>query len=214
MSGSYDLASQSQLSTAIKAAVRAFKFSLNIQLGHNPLTQDMPSLKLAEADDPGGDRSEETRVVGASEKVSHRSSLFVTCFDRLGQFRRQSQAIDVVIKTGPLRIGAHKIVLAAAVPFFQGLFLSPVAPTTSEIDLEIPGVDSKVIISIVQWAYSGEIVLTNSTVQSLLIAAGYLGCEPVIAAACSFIERRMNNDNVLEVIQVAGKNNHFLSVLN
>mgnify|MGYP003729839947 CR=1 FL=1 len=30
-----------------------------------------------------------------------------------------------------------------------------------------------------------------------------LGCEPIITAACTFIERRMNTDNVLEVIQVA-----------
>ena len=49
---SYENASQSQLSSAVKAAVRAFKFSLNIQLGNNPLNTDMPALKLAEADDP------------------------------------------------------------------------------------------------------------------------------------------------------------------
>ena len=152
MSKSYENATQSQLSTAIKAAVRAFKFSLNIQLGHNPLSAGTPALKLAEADDPGGD-SVENRILGSSEKVTHRSSLFVTCFDRLSQFRRQSSAIDVVVKTGPLRIGAHKIVLAAAIPFFQGLFLSPVAPTSGEIDLDVPGVDPNVIILIIQWAY-------------------------------------------------------------
>ena len=97
--------------------------------------------------------------------MSFLSSLFVTCFDRLSQFRRQSSAIDIVIKTGPLRIGAHKIVLAAAIPFFQGLFLSPVAPPGGEIELEIHGVDSNVVILIVQWAYSAEIQLTNNTVQ-------------------------------------------------
>jgi len=141
----------------------------------------MPVLKLAEADDPGGDPREiEAQSLGTSEKITHRTSLFITCFDRLSLFRRQSAAIDVVVKSGPLRIGAHKIVLAACIPFFQGLFLSPVqqgatTPTGGEIELEVPGVDSNVIISIIQWAYSGEIVLTNNTVQGMLIAAGYLG---------------------------------------
>ena len=124
-------------------------------------------LKLAEADDPGVDLGEEPRIIGTTEKVSHRSSLFVTCYDRLSAFRRQGQAIDIVIKTGPLRIGAHKIVLAASIPFFQGLFLSPVAPTGNEIDLDIPAVDPNIIISIVEWAYSGEIQLTNATVQGM-----------------------------------------------
>ena len=113
----------------------------------------LKELKLAEADDPGVDLGEEPRIIGTTEKVSHRSSLFVTCYDRLSAFRRQGQAIDIVIKTGPLRIGAHKIVLAASIPFFQGLFLSPVAPTGNEIDLDIPAVDPNIIISIVEWAY-------------------------------------------------------------
>ena len=49
----------------------------------------------------------------------------------------------------------------------------------------------------------GEIVLSNDTVQSMLIAAGYLGCEPIIEATSEFIQDRINVENVLEVIQVA-----------
>ena len=49
----------------------------------------------------------------------------------------------------------------------------------------------------------GEIVLANDTVQSLLIAAGYLGCESIISAASEFIKQRINIENVIEVVQVA-----------
>ena len=49
----------------------------------------------------------------------------------------------------------------------------------------------------------GEITLANDTVQSLLIAAGYLGCESIIEAASEFIKQRINVENVIEVIQVA-----------
>ena len=41
--------------------------------------------------------------------------------------------------------------------------------------------------------------MTNETVQSLLIAAGYLGCESIIDAASEFIRQRISIDNVLEV---------------
>ena len=37
----------------------------------------------------------------------------------------------------------------------------------------------------------------------MLIAAGYLGCEPIIEATSEFIKDRINVENVLEVIQVA-----------
>ena len=82
--------------------------------------------------------------------------LFRTCFERLNVFKEQALAIDAVIKSGPLRIGAHSIVLAAAIPFFQGLFLSHSPPPGPEIPIEIDGVDNPiVIISIIEWAYTG-----------------------------------------------------------
>ena len=37
--------------------------------------------------------------------------LFPTCFERLATFKNQSLSIDAVIKSGPLRIGAHSIIL-------------------------------------------------------------------------------------------------------
>ena len=93
-------------------------------------------------------------------------------------------------------------------------------PETAEVSIEIPGVDPAIIIScthfiffskdsltfyliVIEYCYIGEIKLTNETVQSLLVAAGYLGCEQVITGCCDFIERRMSTENVLEVVQVA-----------
>ena len=50
-----------------------------------------------------------------------------------------------------------RIVLAAAIPFFQGLFLSPHPSEDKETVLEIDGVDPNVIISIIEWAYTGNL---------------------------------------------------------
>ena len=194
---------QSQLSNAIKAAVRSFKFSLSVQL---KTTNAIPSLNLAEADGPPNSADHDPHYLGSSQQVDHKAILFPTCFERLAVFKDQSLSIDAVIQSGPLRIGAHSIILAAAIPFFQGLFVSANPPPTTnnhEIELNIDGVDPIVVISIIEWAYTGQIVLTNATVQSLLIAAGYLGCESIIDAASDFIRQRINIENVLEVILVA-----------
>ena len=46
---------------------------------------------------------------------------------------------------------------AAAIPFFQGMFVSsnPPPPSNQEIEVNIDGVDPIVIISIIEWAYTG-----------------------------------------------------------
>lgn len=199
---------QTQLSNAIRAAVRSFKFSLSVQL-KTSTNANLTSLNLAEADGPPNSADHDPHYLGTSQQVDHKAILFPTCFERLAVFKDQSLSIDAVIKSGPLRIGAHSIILAAAIPFFQGLFVSanPPQPTLAtnnhEIELNIDGVDPIVVISIIEWAYTGQIVLTNATVQSLLIAAGYLGCESIIDAASDFIRQRISIENVLEVILVA-----------
>jgi len=141
----YQNVTKSQVQGAVKAAVRAFKFSLNIQTGTSTIRPEL-DVKLADADGPLRGPKTESKSV---EIICHKSSLFPTCFNRLAKFREESKAIDVVIKSGPLRIGAHKVVICSAIPYFQGLFMSPVAPDETEVSIEIPGVDPAIIISLI-----------------------------------------------------------------
>ena len=136
----------------------------------------LPDLKLAEEDGPPAiihsqPSNPELERRGSSERVDHKAVLFRTAFERLAVFKSQSLATDAIITSGPLRIGAHRfnlniyslsyinfrIVLAAAIPFFQGLFLSPHPSEDKETVLEIDGVDPNVIISIIEWAYTGKL---------------------------------------------------------
>ncbi|CAG5078292.1 Oidioi.mRNA.OKI2018_I69.PAR.g8951.t1.cds [Oikopleura dioica] len=78
----------------------------------------------------------------------------------------------------------------------------------AEINLEIPGVDSGTIITVIEYAYTGEIKLSNETVQSVLVAAQYLGCEQVITACFDFMECNLGSENVLDVLQLAEQISH------
>ncbi|CAG5113904.1 Oidioi.mRNA.OKI2018_I69.chr2.g7994.t1.cds [Oikopleura dioica] len=136
-----------------------------------------------------------------SEMICH-ESLFPASFNRFCKFREESKGIDVVIKSGSLRFEAHKLVLASAIPYFEAHLMTS-WKNGAEISLDIPGVDPEIIISVIKWAYTGEIELTNETAQSILVAAQYLGCEQVVTACFDFIERRMSTENVLDVLQLA-----------
>ena len=56
---------------------------------------------------------------------------------------------------------------------------------------------------VIEYAYTGEIKLSNETVQSVLFAAQYLGCEHVITACFDFMECNLSTENVLDVLQLA-----------
>jgi len=90
----------------------------------------------------------------------------------LNLFKEEELAIDAVITSGfgsnTVRIKAHRLVLAASIPYLKGLFYqSPSPPPDLEIPIQIDGVDNPAVIkSIIEWAYSGEIVIENDTVNS------------------------------------------------
>ena len=95
--------------------MRAFKFSMSTQLGTRQQQMNgLPDLKLAEEDGPPAiihsqPSNPELERRGSSERVDHKTVLFRTAFERLAVFKSQSLATDVIIKSGPLRIGAHRL---------------------------------------------------------------------------------------------------------
>ena len=103
-----------------------------------------------------------------------------------------------------VEIKAHRIVLAGAIPFFERLFMFNTSPPGLEIPIKIERVDNPAVIkSIIDWAYTGKIVIANDTVQHLLIAADYFGCESIKEAAFDFMKERLSEEYLIDVIQLA-----------
>ena len=68
----------------------------------------------------------------------------------------------------------------------------------SKIDIQ-GGIESSAFESLLKFSYSGQIDITNSNVQSLLIASSFLQLQSVRDACCEYLKNKLHANNVLGI---------------
>ncbi|KAF7233511.1 hypothetical protein EG68_05685 [Paragonimus skrjabini miyazakii] len=124
--------------------------------------------------------------------------LHKTSFASFDTMRRKGKLCDVTLTSECKRFAAHKIVLAATIPFFNGMFLSNMSETNKN-EISMLGVDACALEAFIGFAYTGSIQLTPYNVQSLLIGASFLQLNSIRNICCKYIEERLSPSTVLTV---------------
>lgn len=112
--------------------------------------------------------------------------------------RRDCQFCDITVNFGNYSIYAHKVILAAALPY-----LVKILENAEKKEIEMRDVESSALGSLINYAYTGRIEITTENVESLLYGAWVLHVGPVRDFCCDFLAERMNCENVLEIRQFA-----------
>ncbi|TNN10029.1 Kelch-like protein isoform 1 [Schistosoma japonicum] len=100
------------------------------------------------------------------------------------------------------RFTAHKVVLAATIPFFNGMFLSNMAESTKS-EVAIHGLDACALEAFIGYAYTGLVQINPRNVQSILIGANFLQLNNVRNICCRYISERLTVDIVLPLRSLA-----------
>lgn len=116
----------------------------------------------------------------------------------LNQLREAGLFCDVTLSIGERKFPCHKLVLASFSPYFKAMFSNDLAESKQET-VTLNGVEPDMISLLVNYAYTSEILVTKSTVQSLLSAANLLEILPVRDACCRFMESNMEESNCLGI---------------
>lgn len=116
--------------------------------------------------------------------------------------KKKGELIDVSIKIDNGMYAAHRVVLAAAVPYFRTMFTSNLAECT-EKEVTVKGVDPVALECLMDFAYTNVIEITAENVQSLLVASDYLQMTEVRDSCCDFLSKRLNPNNVMNVRTLA-----------
>jgi hypothetical protein len=106
---------------------------------------------------------------------------------------------DTVLIVGDQSMATHRVVLATVSPYLRKMFGFGMAESKSkEVELEdVPWVALK---PIVDFCYTGKIVLAASTVVAIIRAANLLQVAAVEQAAVDFLAERLDAGNVLDVM--------------
>lgn len=126
-----------------------------------------------------------------------------TC-DSVGELWRQRALCDVNILVedaeGRPRVSlpAHRIILAACVPYFKAMFTSDMQEATKG-EVRLKDVDEAGLKAIIGFVYSGKLELTESNVQGVLSTASLLDLQNLVDACARFMTKHLAPSNCLGV---------------
>lgn len=132
----------------------------------------------------------------------HQVDLPMTAFPILEEIRRQGKFCDVSLKVNDHVFSAHRIVLAATIPYFQAMFTHDMVESKQR-EITMQGIDANALEALINFAYNGKVVISLSNVQSLLVGASYLQLNQVRDACSEFLKTRLHPNNVLGIRQFA-----------
>uniref|UniRef100_A0A3P8WCH7 Kelch-like family member 18 n=2 Tax=Cynoglossus semilaevis TaxID=244447 RepID=A0A3P8WCH7_CYNSE len=118
------------------------------------------------------------------------------------EIRRQGKLCDVTLKVGEHKFSAHRIVLAASIPYFHAMFTNDMVECKQD-EILMQGMDPSALEALINFAYSGHVAIDQQNVQSLLIGSSFLQLQNVKDACCSFLQERLHPKNCLGVRQFA-----------
>ncbi|XP_038056677.1 actin-binding protein IPP-like [Patiria miniata] len=122
--------------------------------------------------------------------------------DGLACLRADSQFCDIELCVGKSKYQAHRAVLSACSPYFQGMFASGMREAHQD-SVDILGIDPHVLQLLLDFMYTGYVQVEADTVQDLLSAADMLQLQGVVTICCSFLKTQLHPSNCLGILRFA-----------
>ncbi|CAB3401382.1 unnamed protein product [Caenorhabditis bovis] len=135
-----------------------------------------------------------------SVKVNVSDAFFKKIYKNFNDLRSKCQLCDTVLIVENRRLSAHKVVLAAAIPYFNGMFTCHmIEEKLTEISL--PYMQYDVVEKLVNFVYTGELAITTNNVQSLMMGASFFQLMQVVKECSRFLVQRLHHTNCLSIYE-------------
>ncbi|XP_071443536.1 kelch-like ECH-associated protein 1B [Hetaerina americana] len=112
--------------------------------------------------------------------------------------RSHHMLTDVILEVGTELFHAHKVVLAAASPYFKAMFTGGLRECEMK-RVKLQGVCPSTMAHLMYFMYTGSIKVTEVTVCQLLPAATMFQVTHVIEACSAFLERQLDPSNAIGI---------------
>ncbi|XP_005111397.1 kelch-like protein 18 [Aplysia californica] len=122
----------------------------------------------------------------------------INAFPTIADIRRQGQLCDVTLKVGDQKFSAHRIILAATIPYFHAMFTHDMVET-KQAEITMESIEPGALEALINFAYTGYVVIDSNNVQSLLIVASFLNMQAVKDACCTYLKNRLEPSTCLSV---------------
>ncbi|XP_060872838.1 kelch-like protein 2 [Metopolophium dirhodum] len=149
---------------------------------------------------------ENTNLIPESRKCKpvklFKKSSFIDKYEGLQSLRNGEILCDIKLETDDNKIiTAHFVVLSAASPYFHAMFTN-FAERNHDL-VEMRHIDYSALLLLVNFIYTGQIVVTEEKVQDLLPAADLLQFQGVKEACCDFLQSQLCPTNCISINNIA-----------
>lgn len=129
---------------------------------------------------------------------SHASGL-LSCMKTL---RDRTNLCDVTLCVAGEEFKVHRLVLAASSPYFNAMFTN-MHLESSLSRVELNEVEAGALKSLIDFAYTSNLIISEENVQGLLGAANLLQITSVVEACCDFLMDQIDVENCLGIAAFA-----------
>ncbi|XP_055839028.1 kelch-like protein 5 [Episyrphus balteatus] len=148
-------------------------------------------------------RSQSPSPQPAMEKTTFQDNKHATNISKnLFKLYEEKELLDVILKTGDIKIETHKFILSASSEYFFEMFRGTSA-TSKLNEVEINEIQGSFLKIIVNYMYTGSIELDLEIIEIILRAAVFLKMTNLLNGCCEFLEKNFNTDNCLNWLQLA-----------
>ena len=124
-------------------------------------------------------------------------------FEVMNLLRHNEKLCDITLQAGPESFTAHKVVLAAASPYFKAMFCTSGMRESDMMTIPLQGIKPGVLSSLIEFSYTSEIHVSEMNVCSLLPAATMFQMSHIVEACCTFLEHQLDPSNCIGIADFA-----------
>ncbi|GAA6230762.1 kelch-like protein 6 [Lates japonicus] len=162
-------------------------------------TTDCPLPVLGDNLSPDG---ETENLTGASELHWEDGGLPVELQRGMETLRVNRELTDVILSVQGHDFPCHRAILAAASQYFRAMFCSGLKESHEEC-VQIKGLDSGTMRSLLEYTYTSRALLTHSNVQRILEAASQFQFMRVMDACAGFLCKSLHLENCIGILNLA-----------
>uniref|UniRef100_A0A1I7V546 BTB domain-containing protein n=1 Tax=Caenorhabditis tropicalis TaxID=1561998 RepID=A0A1I7V546_9PELO len=132
------------------------------------------------------------------EKIEILNEMYKKSYTIFNELRSKCQLCDVALVVENKKLSAHKVILAATIPYFRGMFtLDLMEANMKEIIIE--EMDYETVNALLSFAYTGELRISTKNVQSTMMGANFFQMLEVVHYCANFLMTRLHPSNAISI---------------
>jgi len=137
------------------------------------------------------------------QKVTRRRVDYPQILEYANANRLEGSFVDVTVKVGNISIPANKMILSCCSKVLEKMFKTEMKERYESTVNITADVDSQSVKILIDFIYTGEIVIDNENVMHILAAADYLQLEEVKQFCSEYLTTILTPDNCFDILGAA-----------